>query len=100
MTVLLKQMAEALRYIENAATDQRVQRYEIRAAATEALAKLDAQAAEQAGGGQQVRELPPLPTEWRKVEDADGIEVPVFRAFQMWDYARAAIAAFGSGRQV
>lgn len=49
---------------------------------------------------QPVGELPPLPIEWRKVEDADGIEVPVFRAFQMWDYARAAIAAFGSGRQV
>lgn len=141
MTDLLKQMAEALRHIENAATDPRIQRYEIRAAATEALAKFDAQAAEQAAGGgeavpychvyeydtplglhralypkqwngklpdrtvpvythpapspapvQQVGELPPLPIEWRKVEDADGIEVPVFRAFQMWDYARAALS--------
>lgn len=51
MTDLLKQMAEALRHIENAATDPRIQRYEIRAAATEALAKFDAQAAEQAAGG-------------------------------------------------
>lgn len=40
-----------------------------------------------------VQDLPPLPIEWRKVEDADGVEVPVFRAFQMRDYARAALAA-------
>lgn len=61
MTELLKQMVDALRHIENAATDPRVQRYEIRAAATEALAKLDAQAAEQAaGGGEEVPEH--LPT--------------------------------------
>lgn len=36
-------------------------------------------------------ELPPLPTCWRKVPDADGVEVDVFRAFQMRDYARAAM---------
>lgn len=41
---------------------------------------------------QQVVDLSPLPTEWRKVEDADGIEVPVFRAFQMHAYARAALS--------
>lgn len=37
MTELETTLAEALRHIEGAASDQRVQRYEIRAAATEAL---------------------------------------------------------------
>ena len=43
MTDITKQLAEALRHIENAATDLRVQRYEIRAAATEALAAHEAE---------------------------------------------------------
>lgn len=68
-------------------------RYEIklRDQARDALAAYRAQQAapsEQPAQG----ELPALPIEWRKVEDADGIQVPVFRAFQMWDYARAALA--------
>ena len=42
-------------------------------------------------------ELPPLPEPWKKVKDADGIEVPVFRAFQVRDFGRTAIAAAGGG---
>lgn len=37
--------------------------------------------------------LPPLPTPWKTVADADGLPVDVFRAFQVRDYARSAQAA-------
>lgn len=36
--------------------------------------------------------MPPLPTAWKQVPDADGILTNVYRAFQMRDYAAPLIA--------
>ena len=40
-----------------------------------------------------IDDLPKLPIGWRRVEDNNGVQVEVFRAFQMRDYARLAVAA-------
>ncbi len=97
MTDITKQLAEALRHIENAATDLRVQRYEIRAAASEALAAFAAQQSAPS-------ELPPLPEpydhfrEWAPSDDP--IDTPGFTADQMHSYARAALASQPAARVV
>ena len=75
---------------QEAATAERVRRVQ----AEEALAKFDAQAAEQAGGGE--LPLPPLP-EWAKRDDLGGLVSSEIRS-ELYAYARAALAARGEKR--
>lgn len=86
MSELTKQLAEALRQLAAAHEIGVLLSRVGLLPAKEALAAYDA--AQQAGE----QALPLLPIEWRKVADADGVEVPVFRALQMRDYARAALS--------